>query len=130
MRSRFRLFAALLALLAFSAYFAEGVWASMCLPGTDAAMNMMAQVDDASGSEMGGMHHPSPSVPDDSGSSRSDAPPCPFAVAGVGSCVTASLPATGTSVQPLLAAASLVTLSPDAGLDLFLVTTLFHPPRA
>ncbi|HEV2131047.1 MAG TPA: hypothetical protein VGR27_08090 [Longimicrobiaceae bacterium] len=130
MQSRFRLFAALLALLAFSAYFAEGVWASMCPPGMEAGMNMMAQMDGASGSDMGGMHHASPSAPDDSGTSRSGTPPCPFAVAGVGSCVAASLPATGTSVQPLLAATSVVTLSPDAGRDLLLVTTLFHPPRA
>src|SRR5688572_12994711 len=97
MRSRFHALASLAALFAFSASFAEGIWASTCGdvdsgdPGHMQAMASMAgnmSVDQMimpmpwSGEDAAGRTH-APDAP--------DGPRCPL-TAAMGSCAAASLP--------------------------------------
>jgi hypothetical protein len=124
MRSRFRTLAALLALLAFSAYFAEGVWTSLCLPGAETHVHMA--IDAA--------HHGSHAPAQDSGDpdpSRSDAPSCPLGMTGMGSsCVVASLPASTSTIAQAAPEHAEIPLFLDSTHDRLLVASLFRPPRA
>lgn len=128
MKIHFRSLAALFALLAFSLFWAEGVWASMCSPGVgmDTATAMVADMGSDANACLVGTTIPS------SGSeeSRSDGPHCPLPM-GVSSC-TVGLPLAAESATPevpALEGASLVG-SPDHAKDLLLAVSLFHPPRA
>jgi hypothetical protein len=136
MNPRFRLLAALLALFAFSAYFAEGVWAAMCPPGTEAGSHAVAQVADAAAP--GGAHaghagmHPTPAP--DSEKSESSLPysaPCPLGMPGAGgSCVAVSLPALAGEMQPAPVIHAPVVALLDTTHDQLLVAAHFRPPRA
>ena len=139
MRPRFRVFASLAALFAFSASFAEGIWASTCGgvdsgdPAQMGAMASMAGIDaeadhmmmvmpmPESGSEDAGRTGASENAPD---SSR-----CPL-TAAMGSCAVVSLP----THEPGMVFAPPVQ-STERGIsamtpDLLLATALLRPPRA
>jgi hypothetical protein len=120
----------LVALLALTAYFAEGVWASACPPAP--AMAGVEEIVEGDADE-----HTCPMVLDHASSetgspeqSRSDSPVCPLGPIGAsGSCVAVSLPATTATIALPFPAGALLTLSPDRSRDLLLATALFHPPR-
>lgn len=132
MKLRLRYFGAVLALVALTAYFAEGLWASMCPPEMP-----MAGVEEVVGEE-----EPQPACPMEMGLASSDtsepveqpgpqAPTCPLGPLGVsGSCVAASLPATTTQMAPSLPEDAQLSLPPDSARDLLLATPFFHPPKA
>jgi hypothetical protein len=129
MSRRLRFLAALLALFAFSAYFAEGVWASLCLPGSETHTSMVVGASDH-GAHAGMNHAPGESS-DDPGSPRSDAPPCPLGIAGAGSsCVAVSLPAAVTTVAQVAPGYAGAPLFLDSTHDLLVVASHFRPPRA
>lgn len=154
MNRRLRLVGALVALLAFSAYFAEGVWAAACLPGME---------DHASAHASAGMNHDSPDTssghdsPDahqPHGASHAsadaaaadaaaaletpaetpnapDAPRCPLGMTGMGStCVAASLPALVAAQVPALESSTVVLPAADALHDSLFTASHFRPPRA
>jgi hypothetical protein len=130
MNPRFRTLAALLALFAFSAYFAEGVWATLCLPGAETHASMATDAAHH-GSHAGG-HHDAPAqssgAPD---SPRSDAPSCPLGMTGAGSsCVAVSLPASTSTMAHAAPEHAEVPLFLDSTHDRLLVAPLFRPPRA
>lgn len=129
MEVRFRSFGALVVLLAFTASFAEGVWASMCPPQMD-----MSGVEADSGNELTpscGMladgHENDDAAPPEPG--HSDAPVCPFGPVG-GVCVPTSLPASGASMALPIPDTAPPTRDGDVGLDILLTAVLFHPPKA
>lgn len=126
--TRRRTIAALLALLAFTAAFAEQVWASTCDQG-------MRMPDMPRAEAMAGMHHgqehgsmPAP-APDD----ERHPPECPLAaaLALTGGCTITYQPATGLASPQLLAAIMSAALhASDDVLDLLPATPPFHPPKA
>ncbi|HSK19807.1 MAG TPA: hypothetical protein VK912_11725 [Longimicrobiales bacterium] len=119
MNRRLRLLGALVALLAFSAYFAEGVWASVCMPGMDEAA---AHAMDAHA----GMNHGAPSPSDDT-----PVPDCPLGMTSMGSsCVAVSLPSSVEVPAPALESATAAVTSGDDIHDSLLTTSHFRPPRA
>ena len=123
MNRRIRLIGALVTLVALSAYFAESVRASMCLPG----MDMDMAVAGADANPHAGMNH-GPS--DDSNAPRTDMPECPLGMAGMGSsCVPMLMPATtATTTAPFEADVVGVT-SVDSLHDLLISAAQFRPPR-
>lgn len=130
MNGRLRTLAALLALFALSAYFAESVMASWCAPAD--AVPAAVSGDGADADSHGGAHHhgSSESAPGTE-HSESHSSSCPFGMMGGGaSCVSASLPAAGEIARP--APAIQVALLPlsDQSPGLLLVTAHFRPPRA
>lgn len=121
MNRRIRGLAALLALIGFTAFFAEGLLAVSC--GAPAAVATEA----AAAHAHDGMHHPAP-APAESGS---DAPQCPMGMAGGTSCLaSATLPTNGPSARvPGIETEQGMAATADAALDL-IVRTPFHPPRS
>lgn len=130
MKPRFRVLAALLALFAFSASFAEGLWASTCAPmdsmasmdGSRASTgHMESEASDAHGQflEPGSSQRESPD----------SAPSCPLTPI-IGGCVAVFPPA------PDAALAFVATIHTDPMVvlelapDLLLVSSLLRPPRA
>lgn len=130
MRSRFRVLAALCALIALTLSFGEGVWASMCMPAMEMGEAPAAEMSDASDRMMDMASqgvHTGGETPD-----GPEPPHCPFApVSTAGTCVAAaSLPAASPiELVPSLEGALLV-VAPEQKRDLLLVSALFHPPRA
>ncbi len=128
MKGRIRTLVALLALFALSAYFAESVMASWCVPGAETSASADAPAPGAhSGAHHGGPQSGAPA----SEHSDSEAPPCPFGMTGTGaSCVAVPLPATSelTRAAPISQASLLLLLVQSP--DLLLVTAHFRPPRA
>lgn len=130
MNRRIRVLAALLALFALSAYFAESVVAASCLPGSGSGHERIVG-DGADLAAHGGMHHapvaPSEGTPDP----RPEAPACPLGMTGAGSsCVAASLPGAADAVRPLTATVRSVPLLSDQSRDRLLVSAHFRPPRS
>ncbi len=128
MKIRFRSLAALVALIALSLFWVEGLWASMCptameMGGPTAEVADMGPASDACPTGM--------PLPGDSDGGRSDAPHCPFVPVGASYCaVGVPLAAdVGTPEVPSSEGASLAG-SPDHAKDLLLAVALFHPPRA
>ena len=126
--TRRRSIAALLALLAFTAAFAEQVWASTC----DGAMRMpdMAQSEAMAGMDHGQEHG---SMPAPSPDHDHPDPECPLAaaLALTGGCSITYQPATGlASPQLFPATASAALPGPDDVFDLLPATPPFHPPKA
>lgn len=123
-----RFAAALLALLALTFSFAEGVWASSCVPGM--AMGEMSTQSESAGCMPGAMAN---AAPDDG--SLPEAPAdshCPFApLSTTGACVVAaSLPAhSNLDLTPADAGVLLIQLREQTP-DLLLGSVLFHPPKA
>ena len=120
MRFRFRLLAALLALLAFSASFAEGVWASTCAetgtPTAHAGMDMPTGDD----------HSPCDTASREEQGPKGD---CPLPAMAASGCVVVSLPAVTVQLDISPAAASLVATVPAAFVDRLAVSALFRPPQ-
>jgi hypothetical protein len=141
MKLRIRRFGALMALVALTAFFAEGVWAAACPPEMQLAG--VAHVAEHDGADHLRLRLADPAVSahahghgdadtGDAERSRSDRPTCPLGPLGAnGSCVVAaSLPATTTQMAPSFPGEALLSASPEAARDLLLATALFHPPRA
>jgi hypothetical protein len=125
MNRRLRLVGALVALLALSAYFAEGVWASVCMPGMEGTSAEHAQAD--AHAAMGHTGHAS------AGDSRSDSdgPDCPLGMTGMGSsCVALSLPALIESSVPAAETAAAAQAFAGNLHDSLLTAGHFRPPRA
>ena len=120
MNRRLRLLGALVALLAFSAYFAEGVWASVCMPGMENAAAAHAMDPHA------GMDHGAPTPSDDA-----PAPDCPLGMTVMGgSCVAVSLPSTVEVPAPAVESSTAALASGDDVHDSLLTASHFRPPRA
>ena len=130
MKSRFRLVAALFALSAFSLFWVEGVWASMCSTTMETASTTeMAGMDPASNSDgcPPGMTMPG----SDSDQNRSEAPHCPLVPVGAASCVVGIPLAAESDVSMVPSPEGSSPLgSADHAKDLLLTVALFHPPRA
>jgi hypothetical protein len=127
MMRRFRSFGALVALLAFSAYFAESIWAAACPPDTGVESGAVAGGHGAAGmpAHHGG-HDPAPAEGDDDAVPL----PCPFAAIGASGCVSASLGAAPVTLDAAGSAAAPSLYSNAELLDTLVATVLFHPPRA
>lgn len=122
MNRRLRLVGALVALLAFSAYFAEGVWASVCMPGMDDAAAAHAHAMDAHAD----MNHGAPSPSDEA-----PAPDCPLGMTSMGSsCVAVSLPSSVEVPAPAVESITAAVTSGDDIHDSLLTASHFRPPRA
>jgi hypothetical protein len=132
MKSRVRLLAALLALLAFSASLAEQVWASTCEPGMAREVSSSASktsAPTAHGAGHGDM--PMPGGPHDGGQAPAPAghDECPL-VTLAGGCTLLSLPA--PAAEPAGGAPApetRVSVRADRAPDLLLPSSLFHPPQ-
>jgi hypothetical protein len=120
MNRRIRLLAALLALIGFTAYFAESLVAMSCIAEAPAGETS------AAAASYDGVHHAphAPAEPD------ADVPHCPLGMAGGSSClVPATLPVAASAARvPGPEAEPSVAAIADAAHSLF-VRTLFHPPR-
>lgn len=126
MNRRLRLVGALVALMALSAYFAEGVWASMCMPGMDGEAPAHAAMDAHTG-----MSHAAHAPADDSSRPDTEAPDCPLGMAGMGSsCVVVLLPAPVESPVPSVETAAAGQSFADSLHDSLLAAAHFRPPRA
>ena len=123
MRHPIRALTLFLALFAFSASVAEGVWASTC-----AAMEMQANMPGGMDMPMAGMGDDhTPDMPNRH-SDRSDGPDCPLPTLAAG-CLVFSFPAPNVHVV-LSAPEGGTTASPPAELiDRIAVSSLFHPPQ-
>jgi hypothetical protein len=124
MRSHFRVLGVLLALFAFSASVAEGVWASTCT-----AMEMRAGSPAGMTGPMQGMagDH-SPDVPHQ-GEAPGGGRDCPLpALAGSG-CIVVSLHSTAIQVDLTTPEDSGAPVARPELSDRLAVSTLFHPPQ-
>jgi hypothetical protein len=133
MNHRARVLAALLALFAFTAAFAEQVWASTCAPAsveTQAGSMRMPGSADAQGQHGSDQDMPMPGH----GRGHSRAPTggdCPFQAIAASGCVFFSFPSTEVAV-PDCAAVSAARMLPaaQAAPDLLLAFPHFRPPQA
>jgi hypothetical protein len=124
MDRRFRSLAALLALVAFSGYFAEGVLAVFCAPDSSQQAEIaMAAAHAPNGHAHGPAEHEAPA--DESHQSH-----CPFGMGGGMSCVAASLPGTVFAVDALPASSEGAFAPQQVTVVLLLVHSPYHPPRA
>lgn len=124
MTVRVRAIAAFSTLLAFSAFFAESVWASTCPPETPIAAEAHLQDCAEMTGSGAGEHAPA----DTQGDRHTPGSPCPIA-AGPGSCV--SVIALAAPVPGAPAPEAVQTLCATRGLhDRLAASTIFRPPRA
>jgi hypothetical protein len=123
MNRRFRFLAALLALVAFSAYFAEGVLAGVCPPESSQHAELTAH---AAHGPAGESHGPGAHEAPAEGSHQSH---CPFGMGGM-TCVAASLPGNVNVVEPPPSGAEGAFVPQQVTIALLLVRPLYHPPRA
>ena len=125
---KLRPIAAVLALVALTISFAEGVWASSCTPGM--AMDGMPAQSDVDGCMVGMAGHVN--AADNPSSDPPTEPHCPFApLSTAGACVVAaSLPATPPVELAPSPEGALLTVFREDTRDLLLASELFHPPRA
>lgn len=134
MKSHFRFFAALFALIAFTAFLAEGLWASTCYTemGSGAFTTSSMEGEAPSGACAAGMIMPSTDESGDTDGSHSGVPHCPLIPVGAtGSCTgVVSLPAGPLDDLAPSPEGALLSLAPDQARDLLLVAAFFHPPRA
>lgn len=130
MKLRFRVLAALLALLALSLTWVQAGWASTCAPGAESAV---VASDEASGTDVEcptdmGMSH---SDGRRSGHEQPDAPACPLGpIAASGCAVATPLPARALAVALASTEGAVLSSFPDATSGRLLVSALFRPPRA
>jgi hypothetical protein len=123
-----RRLAALLALTAFTAYFAESVVAAFCVPAPDSEQVAMDHTGHSGGHAGHGYHGSAPEAPDSDGSHDSH---CPLGMAAGGSgCVAASLPARVAVEYVVPAAHEAAYTAQQVGVELLVTRTLYHPPRA
>ena len=122
---RTRIFA-FFALLAMTGALAEGVLASVCMPGMDMGDDAMSMDSEVRHDGMDGSSDQS---------ERQDLPAgesdCPFApVAAQGCLAIASIPGSSAVVMASTGAASHRVAFDDVQYDLLLHRALFHPPRS
>jgi hypothetical protein len=129
MRNRFRLLAALLALFAFTAAFAEQVWASACAPAAQAVAGHAAVA-----THPGHDCDPGMPMPGHAPQRHSRAPTggdCPFQAAAAGGCVLFSFAAPGAAApDPAIAPSARMIPAAQAAPDLLLASPRFRPPQA
>ena len=133
MKHRARVLAALLALFAFTAAFAEQVWASTCAPATAVAQAGSMRMPGSAGAH--GQHGCDQDMPmPGSGQGEHSRAPtggdCPFQAIAASGCVI-FFAAPGTAV-PDCAAVSAARMVPSAQVapDLLLASPHFRPPQA
>ena len=134
MNRRFRVLAAFVALLAFAASFAEGVWASSscaAMGQMDGSMDAaeIASMGDQPDSEMGAMSTTgggAPAVASAPGASATPTPDCPL----LGGCVTLSVPSVEPSVEFSPPGPAMFLSAVEVSPDLLLARSLLRPPRA
>ncbi|HET7464597.1 MAG TPA: hypothetical protein VFJ82_25370 [Longimicrobium sp.] len=128
MRLRSRTLAALLALFAFSASFAEQAWASMCATGEPAAAHSSTVAHPAAPHA----HHTMPGMPGERHDGREPASPaggCPVQAVAAG-CTILSLPAsTGHAPTAVPPANGVTPVRADQARELLLAVSLFRPPQ-
>lgn len=127
MRSRLRASVALPALLAFSLFWVEGVMASTCAPGMEAASSAeMETAPDALDCPMG-----EPGHSHEQGEGEPRGPVCPLVPSGAVSC-TGGVAVLAGYPQPVLDSpyGEGDAASPDHAKDLLLAVSLLRPPRA
>lgn len=126
MRTRFRTLAALLALMAFSASFAEQVWASTCAPVEASPSGESAPASHPHGGH-GGMEMPAdhhdPRIP------SSDDAECPVQAVAAGCALVFFPSATMDAVPAAPAADPRVAPHADPSIQLLLVSSHFRPPQ-
>lgn len=122
MRTRFRILAALLALMAFSASFAEQVWAGTCAAEASHAQQSAPASHPHDGMTMPADHpHPQIPSPDDAG--------CPMQALAAG-CALVFFPAAAADAVPATPAGDArVAPHADPSVQLLLVSSLFRPPQ-
>ena len=135
MKARARVLAALLALFAFTAAFAEQVWASTCAQAAE-----MTHAASTAHPGAGAAAHPQHGCDQDMpmpghGQERHPRAPtggdCPFQAVAAGGCVIFSFPAADGAVPDFTAApAARMLPAAQATPDLLLAFPLFHPPQA
>jgi hypothetical protein len=128
MMRRFRTIGAIVSLLAFPAFLAEGVWAAMCPPDMDSEMSHVSAMAGDSHADMP-MHAPAPSEGQPAGHDGDTMPACPLAIGSAG-CTSLSLVGAGASIAFGAVETAIGSAVPYTHPDLLVVTALFHPPRA
>jgi hypothetical protein len=128
MNRRLRVPAALLALLALSANFADGAGASPCPPDMESHASTVAP--DAEDAAAHAHHAPAPETGEPP-APRSDAPACPQGMAGTGNtCISASLPVLTATVAPGRLDRTPTLAFLDDTRDRLVVVGHFRPPQA
>lgn len=123
MKRRYRLFAALLALFAFSASFTESVWAATCAPmGAQMAYDSPATAAQHPALHGGGA---TAEIPEDD----SDKPACPLPALAATGCVSVLLPPIVDIFDVPVALVTESTLSPAHADGRLVAVSLFRPPR-
>jgi hypothetical protein len=136
MNRRIRFVAALIALVGFTAYFAESLVASACVPVDDMATSVGAAGSAAEGhgvSHAGG-HHAATAGTTDAAERPAGSDPvgthCPLAMPGGSSCtIAATLPAPAASMNVLDHAYHQSTPIIERAIGLLAVNPFFRPPR-
>jgi hypothetical protein len=121
MTRRFRIVAALFALVAFSAYYAEGVVAVFCV--TDSPHHAEMTLSHAAGDAHAAAAHEAPAE----GSHRSE---CPLSMGGGMTCAPVSVPAAAAAMLPMPASTERTVVPAEFNIQLLLTHSLYHPPRA
>ncbi|HKP75041.1 MAG TPA: hypothetical protein VJT67_05825 [Longimicrobiaceae bacterium] len=132
MKARTRVLAALLALFAFTAAFAEQVWASTCAPAAAMAAASMPHAD------AGAATHPQHGCDQDMpmpghGQERHSRAPgdCPLQAVAASGCVTFLFAAVGGAAPDFTVGPSpRVAPAAQSTPDLLLAFPRFHPPQA
>jgi hypothetical protein len=126
MTRRFRTVAALFALVAFSAYYAEGVLAVFCV--TDSPHHAEMIVSHAAGDAHAAATHGAPvhEAPAE-GSHKSQ---CPLSMGGGMTCAPVSVPAAAAAMLPVPASTERALVPAQFNIQLLLTHSLYHPPRA
>lgn len=123
MNCRIRRLGALVTLVALSAFFAESVRASMCLPGMDVDMAFAG----ADANPHAAMNH---GPADNSDAPPTDMPGCPLGMVGTGSsCIVILIPSTSATAIPASEAHVAGATSVASLHDLLISATQFRPPR-
>jgi len=134
MKPRVRVLAALLALFAFTAAFAEQVWASTCAQTVMAASASMPEMGAGAAEHPQAGHDQEMPMPGHGQERQSQMPAgddCPLRAVAASGCVTFSFPAPDGAVPEFTAAPSdRMVPTAQATPDLLLVFPRFHPPQA
>jgi hypothetical protein len=138
--------AALFALVAFSAYYAEGVLAIFCV--TDSPHHEEMTVSHAAGdAHAAGAHEAGTHWAATDGAGADAAPThaagtgtapaegshtsqCPLGMGGGVTCAPASVPAVAAAMLPTPASAERAVVPAEFNIQLLLAGSLYHPPRA
>jgi hypothetical protein len=126
MNRRFRIVAALFALVAFSAYYAEGVLAVFCV--SDSSHHAEMTISHAAGEAHTATSHESASH--EAPAEGSHKPHCPLSMDGGMTCAPVSVPAVAAAVVPTPASTERALTAAEFNIQLLLSHSLYHPPRA